>query len=39
LADVDEILESTYNILDDLWKHDDFIYPQQRMEHLMDVIG
>ncbi|PNF38598.1 hypothetical protein B7P43_G03947, partial [Cryptotermes secundus] len=39
LADVDEILETTHNTLDDLWKLDDFIYPQQRMEHLMDVIG
>jgi hypothetical protein len=39
LADVDEILETTHNTLDDLWKLDDFIYPQQRMEHLMDIIG
>ncbi|XP_069679211.1 cytoplasmic dynein 2 heavy chain 1 isoform X2 [Periplaneta americana] len=39
LADVDEILETAHNSLDDLWKLDDFIYPQQRMEHLMDVIG
>ena len=39
LADVDEILETAHNTLDDLWKLDDFIYPQQRMEHLMDIIG
>ena len=39
LADVDEILETAHNTLDDLWKLDDFMYPQQRMEHLMDIIG
>jgi hypothetical protein len=39
LADVDEILETAHNTLDDLWKLDDFVYPQQRMEHLMDIIG
>jgi hypothetical protein len=33
------VIEKTHNTLDDLWKLDDFIYPQQRMEHLMDVIG
>ncbi|KAJ9584167.1 hypothetical protein L9F63_021464, partial [Diploptera punctata] len=39
LADVDEIVETAHNTLDDLWKLDDFTYPQHRMEHLMDVIG
>jgi len=39
LADIDEILETAHNTLDDLWKLDDFMYPQQRMEHLMDIIG
>jgi hypothetical protein len=39
LAYVDKILKTAHNTLDDLWKFDDFMYPQQRMEHLMDIIG
>ena len=26
-------------MLDDLWKLDDYVYPQQRMIHLMDIIA
>ncbi|PSN45387.1 Cytoplasmic dynein 2 heavy chain 1 [Blattella germanica] len=39
IGDIDEILETAHNVLDDLWKLDDFTYPQHRMEHLMDIIG
>jgi hypothetical protein len=26
-------------VLDDLWKLEDYVYPQQRMIHLMDIIA
>ena len=39
LPDVEDILEACYEVLDDLWKLDDFLYPQQRMIHLMDIIA
>ena len=39
LADVEDILEACYEVLDDLWKLDDYLYPQQRMIHLMDIIA
>lgn len=38
-GDAEDLLESAHNVLDDLWKLDEFRYPQQRMEHLMEVIG
>ena len=31
------MLETCHNVLDDLWKLDDWVYPQKRMVHLMDV--
>ena len=39
LQDVEEVLETCYNVLDDLWKLDDWVYPQKRMVHLMDIIA
>ncbi|XP_063237932.1 cytoplasmic dynein 2 heavy chain 1 [Bacillus rossius redtenbacheri] len=39
LSDVDRVLEAADSVLDDLWKLDEYPYPQHRMEHLMDVIG
>ncbi|KAI5737300.1 hypothetical protein M8J76_012015 [Diaphorina citri] len=39
LQDLDEVLETLYNLLDDLWKVEDYQYPQERMSHLMDLIG
>ena len=34
-----DILETCYEVLDDLWKLEDYVYPQQRMIHLMDIIA
>jgi hypothetical protein len=34
-----DVLETCYNVLDDLWKLDEFSYPQKRMTHLMDIIA
>ena len=39
LADVEDIMEACYEVLDDVWKIDNYVYPQQRMIHLMDVIA
>ena len=39
LPDVEDILETCYEVLDELWKLEDHIYPQQRMTHLMDIIA
>lgn len=39
LSDMDEVLEVCYNGLDDLWKLDEWVYPQKRMVHLMDTIA
>ena len=39
LPDVEDILEACYEVLDDIWKLDDYLYPQQRMIHLMDIIA
>ena len=39
LGDVEDVLEACYEVLDDLWKIEDYVYPQQRMIHLMDVIA
>ena len=39
LGDVEDVLEACYEVLDDLWKVEDYVYPQQRMIHLMDVIA
>ena len=39
LGDVEDILEASYEVLDDVWKIDNYVYPQQRMIHLMDVIA
>jgi hypothetical protein len=33
------VLETCYNVLDDLWKLDEFSFPQKRMTHLMDIIA
>ena len=39
LADVEDILEACYEVADDVWKIDNYVYPQQRMVHLMDIIA
>ncbi|XP_047109239.1 cytoplasmic dynein 2 heavy chain 1 [Schistocerca piceifrons] len=39
LQDGEDVTESAFNILDDLWKLDDYQYPQTRMEHLFCVTG
>ncbi|KAG8276876.1 Cytoplasmic dynein 2 heavy chain 1 [Homalodisca vitripennis] len=39
LPEAEDVLETAHVVLDDLWKLDEFHYPQQRMEHLMEVIG
>ena len=39
LADAEDVLETCHNTLDDLWKLDDWVYPQKRMVHLMDIIA
>jgi len=39
LPDAEDVLETRYNSLDDLWKLDEWNYPQRRMTHLMDVIA
>ena len=37
--DAEEVLEIVHNGLDDLWKVDEWEYPQKRMVHFMDVIA
>ncbi|XP_071452948.1 cytoplasmic dynein 2 heavy chain 1 [Hetaerina americana] len=39
LLDGERVLDDIQNALDDLWKLEDMYYPQQRMEHLMEIIG
>ena len=39
LNEGDEVLEVVHNSLDDLWKIDEWEYPQSRMVHLMDVLA
>ena len=39
LADGEELLEIVHTSLDDLWKVDDWEYPQKRMVHLMDILA
>ena len=39
LGDVEDILETCYEVLDELWKLEAAVYPQQRMIHLMDIIA
>uniref|UniRef100_T1IHY1 Cytoplasmic dynein 2 heavy chain 1 n=1 Tax=Strigamia maritima TaxID=126957 RepID=T1IHY1_STRMM len=40
LESCDDLLETTYNSLDELWKQDENgYYPQIRMAHLMEIIG
>uniref|UniRef100_A0A8D8QIW2 Cytoplasmic dynein 2 heavy chain 1 n=2 Tax=Cacopsylla melanoneura TaxID=428564 RepID=A0A8D8QIW2_9HEMI len=39
LQDLDDVLETMYNFLDDLWKMEDYEYPQDRMSHLMELLG
>lgn len=38
LKDFESLLEKSYNCLDDLWKYDT-PYPNERMKHLMEIIG
>ena len=35
LVEAEEILETCQNALDDLWKLEDYVYPQKRMVHLV----
>lgn len=41
MQDVLELIEMTLDVLDDLWKQSEFEppYPENRMKHLMDIIG
>lgn len=40
LDDTLELLESTQDVLDEIWKQDDHKpYPEVRMKHLLDVIA
>lgn len=39
LQDAEDVLETCHNSLDDLWKLDDYVYPQSRMVHLMDIVA
>lgn len=39
VSDAEDLLETAHISLDDLWKLDEFRYPQERMEHLMEIIG
>jgi hypothetical protein len=39
LLDAEDVLEVCNNTLDDLWKVEEWEYPQNRMVHLMDVIA
>lgn len=40
LNDAMELVELTQDTLDDVWKQTDFdLYSENRMRHLMDVIG
>lgn len=39
MSDAEDVLEVVHNSLDDLWKIDDWEYPQNRMVHLMDVLA
>lgn len=39
MTSLEESLETAHNALDDIWKLDEFRYPQKRMENLMEVIG
>jgi len=36
---MEECLENIHNCLDDIWKIEEIKYPQNRMEHLFEVIG
>ena len=38
-SEAEDVLETCHNSLDDLWKLDDWAYPQHRMVHLMDIIA
>ena len=38
-VDLDDLIETTSSVLDELWRLDSFSYPQSRMEKLMDAIG
>ena len=39
LQDGEDVLETCHNTLDDLWKLEDWVYPQKRMVHLMDIVA
>lgn len=39
LTSLEESLETAHNALDDVWKLDEFRYPQKRMENLMEIVG
>ena len=38
LTEAEEILETCQNALDDLWKLEDYVYPQKRMVHLVSSL-
>ena len=37
MQDGEDVLETCHNVMDDLWKMEEWLYPQKRMVHLMDV--
>jgi hypothetical protein len=39
LEEVEEIVDGMFSALDDLWKQEDVEYPQERMTHLLEIIG
>ncbi|XP_074038391.1 dynein cytoplasmic heavy chain beethoven [Leptinotarsa decemlineata] len=38
INDVEDLLEKSHNVLDDLWRHEP-PFPKDRIKHLMDIIG
>lgn len=36
---MDDLIDNTSTVLDELWRLDSFSYSQSRMEKLMDIIG
>ena len=37
MQDGEDVLKTCHNVMDDLWKMEEWLYPQKRMVHLMDV--
>lgn len=39
LSEIVDIIENIFNVFDDLWKIEEYLYPQERMTHLLDITG